>query len=369
MKHWLPLVCWLALCSATCRAQAYKNFSVNAGLDVTSAAKQAILAHWDAYLGSGFKMQAGFWAPEELRRYPKGDLLLSEGYVNPSVYEYQTEKIVLSLEQVDTALYRCRTLFYWHNGTAPLTIFCQVSTYFEQLPIGWRLVNYLTRCTRDWQSRTVGQLTYQFPAGRPFSAEKAALAERFLASMFRDFSIAPFPVTYYLAGSCEEAQHLKGFDYVIGLGNGRICGFYDQVNHLVYAGSLDEAYYHELVHVINPYFPRAHPLLLTGYAALRGGHFGHDLAYHKRRVAAYLVTHPVDLHNPLAFTNLDEQTNPQYVIGGLFCEYALQQGGLPGLKRLFGYGTTDADFYRALEQEFKLTRQALPRFIRQQLGL
>ena len=124
---------------------------------------------------------------------------------------------------------------------------------------------------------------------------------------------------------------------------------------------------HELVHVINPYFPNAHPLFLTGYSALRGGHFGHDLAYHKKRVRTYLATHAIDLHHPLTFTKLDEKTNPQYVMGGIFCEAALRTGGLVKLKRLFSYGTSDEAFYAALKQEFKLDKKDLPRFIEQSL--
>ena len=369
MKPWLLLSLFL-LPALPGVAQRYQHFSLNAGVTANTADKQAILALWDAYLGAGFSQPAQFWAPAEMQQYPKGDLLLSEGYVNPSVYQYSTEKLVLSVEQLDTARYRCKTLFYWRSPADTLrqtTVFCLINTYFVRQQQRWFLSNNLTHYTRDWATETLGYLTYRLPPGRPLNRQKAAIAQAFLAGMFRDFDITPFPVTYYLARTCEEVHHLKGFDYVVGMGNGAVCGFYDEVNHLVYAGGLDEAYLHELVHVINPYFPKAHPLLLTGYSALRGGHFGQDLAYHKKRVQAYLATHTVDLTNPVAFTNLDDKTNPQYVMGGIFCELALQQGGLAKLKRLFSYGTSDEDFFVALKQEFGLTKKQLPQFIKQQL--
>jgi hypothetical protein len=368
--RFLPLFfSWLLLASP-CAAQRYQHFSLNAGVTTTSADKQAVLALWDAYLGSGFAKPAQFWVPAELARYPKGDLLLSEGYVNPSVYQYSTEKLVLSVEKLDTARYRCKTLFYWRSPADTLrqtTVFCLINTYFVRQQQRWFLSNSLTHTTRDWKTETLGNLTYELPPGRPLDHQKAAAAQAFLASMFHDFDITPFSVTYYLAATCEEAQRLKGFDYVVGMGSNAVCGFYDEVNHLVYAGGLGEDYLHELVHVINPYFLKAHPLLLTGYSGLRGGHLGHALAYHKKRVQAYLATHAVDLTKPLQFTNLDDETNPQYVMGGIFCEYALRQGGLPKLKRLFSYGTSDEAFFTALQQELGLSRKQLPRFIAQQL--
>ena len=346
--------------------QQYQHFRLNAGVNATTSDKQAVLTLWDTYLGSQFKNQPQFWAPAELKKYPKGDLLLSEGYVNPSVYQYATQKIVLSIEPVDSAQYRCRTLFYWQNpvdAVPQLTVFCIVNTYFQRQQARWLLVNNLTHYTRDWTTDTVGYLTYRLRPARVLDRTKAAQAHLFLTRLFHDFDISPFPVTYYLATDCEEVHRMKGFDYVVGMGSDKVCGFYDEVNHLVYAGGLGEGYLHELVHVINPYFPKAHPLLLTGYSALRGGHFGHDLAYHKKRVRAYLTTHAIDLQNPLAFTALDEQTNPQYVIGAIFCEAALKAGGLAKLKRLFSYGISDEAFYTALKQEFKLDKKDLPRFI------
>jgi hypothetical protein len=348
--------------------QHYQHFSLNAGVNATSSERQAVLTLWDAYLGSAFKNQVQFWAPVELAKYRKGDLLLSEGYVNPNVYQYTTQKVVLSLALVDSAQYKCRTLFYWRNPAdtlQQLTVFCIINTYFHRQQTQWFLVNNLTQYTSNWSSDTVGYLTYRLPVSRRLNRAKAQQANTFLATLFHDFDIPPFPITYYVAADCEEVQHMKGFDYVVGMGSSNVCGFYDEVNHLVYAGGLDEGYLHELVHVINPYFPKAHPLLLTGYSALRGGHFGHDLAYHKQRVRAYLATHPIDLHNPLTFTSLDEKTNPQYVMGGIFCEAALRAGGLAKLKRLFSYGTSDEEFYTALKQEFKLEKKDLPRFIEQ----
>lgn len=368
MKFWCFLFSlWGGLASAGW-SQHYQQFSLNAGVSVTTPDQQAVLALWDAYLGSGFTHPAPYWAPAELRTYPQGDVVLSEGYVNPNVYQYTTQKLVLSVEPVDSSHYTCRTLFSWQTPTAKgpqVTVFCILNTYFLRQPAGWLLTNALTYYTRNWTTETVGYLRYKLPPARPLNQAQATQANAFLVGVFHDFDIPPFPVTYYLAADCAEAQRLKGFDYVVGLGSSATCGSYDAVNHLVYAGGLGEGYVHELVHVINPYFPKAHPLLLTGYSALRGGHFGHDLAFHKQRVRAYLATHAVDLQHPLAFTALDGQTNPQYVLGGIFCEAALRTGGLAKLKRLFTYGTSDADFYRALKQEFKLEQQDLPRFITQ----
>ncbi|QKG56765.1 hypothetical protein GKZ68_09110 [Hymenobacter sp. BRD128] len=279
---------------------------------------------------------------------------------------------MLSLSRQGDDLYLCRTQFYWEIGAEParqLQVLAIVSVYLQRQHGHWSLRNYLTYSTQRWPTHQVGLLTYRVPPGYRFQRRKARQAASFLAGIFRDFGFAPVPVTYYVAPDCDAIQHLRGFEYVLGsgLGGNPVCGFYDEVNHLVYAGGQGEAYLHELAHVINPYFPQAHPLLLTGFAGLKGGHYGHNLRYHKVRVQAYLASHSVDLTDPLNFTLLDAETNPQYVIGGIFCELALQQGGLPKLKALLGYGTSDADFYRALEHELHLRRSDLPAVIKQQL--
>jgi hypothetical protein len=42
----------------------------------------------------------------------------------------------------------------------------------------------------------------------------------------------------------------------------------------------------------------------------------------------------------------DAVTNPQLVLGGLFCQLTLEKGGLAGLKQLMNYDSDD--FYTAI---------------------
>ncbi|HEX8507274.1 MAG TPA: hypothetical protein VF630_18060 [Hymenobacter sp.] len=159
MKFWCLFIGLLALLPRPGRAQRYQHFGLNAGVNAASPDRQAVLGLWDAYLGSGFTEPSRFWAPAEVARYRRGDVLLSEGYVHPSVYQYATQKVVLSLQAVDSAQYKCRTLFYWPNPAdtlQPLTVFCIVNTYMHRQHGQWRLVNHLTRATRDWATDTVG---------------------------------------------------------------------------------------------------------------------------------------------------------------------------------------------------------------------
>jgi hypothetical protein len=168
--------------------------------------------------------------------------------------------------------------------------------------------------------------------------------------------------------SMPVIMKMRGFDFYIGEGyNTGPGGVTDIANHIVFGGGQDEWYPHEFIHVyINPLFPHAHHYFLEGYATLLGGSKGQSLLWHMRRMNEYLKQHSeVNLSNLLDFWHFDAVTNPQMVFGGLFCQLALEKGGLAELKRLMNYDSDD--FFKAIEMEFGIVKKDLNRFVREKL--
>ena len=57
----------------------------------------------------------------------------------------------------------------------------------------------------------------------------------------------------------------------------------------------------------------------------------------------YLQSHPhIDLSNPFEFNYIDEETNPQYVIGALLCDLIIEKEGKDSLLKVFqNYGSNE----------------------------
>ncbi len=131
-----------------------------------------------------------------------------------------------------------------------------------------------------------------------------------------------------------------------------------------------ENHYHALTHIINEHFPKCHPLLMAGISAYwskEKAHRGKPLIFHIKRFNEYLLKHPeIDLNKVADVYEMDNQTNPQYVLGALLCDKALRMGGMAQLKALFNSGTKDQDLYAAIKDQLKITD--LNSYLRSNIG-
>jgi hypothetical protein len=95
---------------------------------------------------------------------------------------------------------------------------------------------------------------------------------------------------------------------------------------------------------------------------------GHPLKWHLKQLNSYLAKHPkVNLGKLFSFTYMNNYTNPKDTIGGLLCKLALEKGGIATLKKLMTYGTTHADFYRAVKVVFGVDKNHLNEYLRQKI--
>jgi len=190
----------------------------------------------------------------------------------------------------------------------------------------------------------------------------------FIDSLAAIWQIPPVQTDYCFADDIDRVAKALGFDYWPAEGNEiGPRGFTDSKNRIIYSGGSDEWYPHEFVHInINPLFPNAHHYFLEGYATLVGGSSGHDLSWHLRRNYEYIKAHPeVDA---LTFKGVDLHKPAQYFIGGLLCKMAQEKGGLPAIRKLMTYGSTDDELYRAIRDTFGVSKQDVNSFLRKKLA-
>lgn len=158
----------------------------------------------------------------------------------------------------------------------------------------------------------------------------------------------------------------------ISKGMGIECGYFESDNNFVFATKKGGAnHYHEITHFINTFYPKANDLLLTGLSAYISGdkaHYGKSLKYHIDRVENYLKTNKeVDLSNPFDFYFMDEETNPQYVIGALLCDIIIEKKGKEGLLKVFEKYGTNEELLNYLNKEILNDRESLNDVLRERI--
>jgi len=343
------------------------------GLDTLSSDKKEIFNLWRNYLHTrpDSTYNNPYWNDTEKKQYTSYDLLKSEGYINPSLYYFKLSTQVLSITKNDD-YYVIRSLFYLDDKKS-INIWAITNVVAKQINGKFLLYNYLPYYTKGWIDKTVGFIKYHYYPSFNFQKSKADEANAFLLKICKAFSIKPDSLDYYIAPDCDDVFRLQGFDYVMTMGSDVDCGFYDQTNSIIYATATGgENHYHELTHVINKYYPNANGLLLAGIAAYWSkdkASLGKPLIYHIKRVNQYLLNHPeIDLSDPAGFYQMDAETNPQYVIGALICDMALNQGGIKKLQMLFNCGTGDKDLYKAMETELNLKKSDFNSYFRKTIA-
>lgn len=348
-----------------------QNVSINLGLDTTDVERKTVVKLWSDYLHSkpDSIYDNPYWSYKDKLHFKSYDLIKSEGYISPSLYYFNLDNKILSLTKM-TDGFIIKSIFISKKSG---NIFAITNVLAIKVNNKYYLTNYQPIYTSDWISKQIGVINYHYFHEYKVDQKKAQAANDFLKNMSSKFGLKLDTLNYFICRDCDDIFRVKGFDYIFSMGNGQECGFYDHFNNIVYAtAQAGENHQHELVHTLNNYFPQAHGLLLAGISAYWGGenaHKGKPLIYHIKRVNDYLKSHPeIDLNKPTEFWQMDEETNPQYVIGALLCDKALHDGGLNKLKRIFSSGLTDDELIKTIEDELNIKRDKLNFYFRERIS-
>ena len=151
----------------------------------------------------------------------------------------------------------------------------------------------------------------------------------------------------------------------------------DPINQVIFAGNGTEYYPHEIVHLYTTQFwgekgNYYHQWFDEGIATLFGGYLGLPLEYHLDKLKSYLnKNHSVEIKDISSLQleiNNDFQTVPMYTIGGLICKLIYEKEGMVGLFDLLKSGSSDDDFYHAIEKHLGVKKSDFGKFIRSELN-
>jgi len=321
----------------------------NPGVDTLEADVKKAIYFYQQYL-DGFK---GATLPDFKKYWNKNDLAKYK-YPDQMIYGISSDYPTYSMGPSRTILYikpendyiHIKTHFGWIDSLKNITTLCITNHYIkfddEQKPY---FINPVEINSKNWQSRTVRNITYYFPPYHRFNKRKADSLILQIQNLEREWLLEPITIRYYFANTIEEIQRLRGFDFSIGMGNrNKPSGISDDRDNLVYCSGWGENYFHEIVHIyLHPKFPNSP--LNEGLAAFYGGSMGHKLSWHVNRLKVYLREHPeIDLNKLEDFWKMDNYTNPSSTIQGLICDMAFKKDGISGLKRVMAYKTLNELF-------------------------
>ncbi|MDR1198006.1 MAG: hypothetical protein LBK94_03185 [Prevotellaceae bacterium] len=373
MKKIHLLLLLLFCCTILYSQESTPKSFLDANLDITTDSdKSEIFNLWNNYLSSmpDSLYDNPYWNQAEKAKYKSYDLLKSEGFLTPGLYGFDWLKNVVISIISHGDYYVIRSIFYW-DDTAHINLMAIANVVAKKENGAYKLYNWLPFYTRNWFERQVGLIRYKYHPQHPFNISKAEKANELIQFLTDKFDIKVDNIEYYIAPNCLEIMRLKGFDHVAGDGNNlnNLCGFYDRFNNIIYSNSVKgENYEHEIVHLINNFFPDAHGLFLNGlsdYFIEDNIKTGLSITEHFRRMDDYLTKHPeINLNEFDTFYELDGITSPSYFLGLMLCHLCMKKGGIDLLKEALSFGAEDDDLYRFIEQKLNIARNDINKISR-----
>ncbi|PRY48033.1 hypothetical protein B0I27_11720 [Arcticibacter pallidicorallinus] len=353
------LLSLIVFLSINARAQ----ISINPGVDTSGVEVQKALAFYKSYLasfnGKSLPDFSKYWTAEELKERKVPDQIIYAINESP-LYSWMKKGTVLYIKPKPNYIH-FKTQFSYadsSNNIATMAITNSYVAFDKDKPY---FVSPIKINIAAWKQNKVRNITFHYPPYHKFNAKRADSLVADVIMLEKEWNLKPIDIKYYLANTKDELDELRGFDFVVGMGNkDKPGGISDDIDNQVYCGGLGENYFHEVVHV---YLNRLHPQspLIEGLAVFYGGSMGRPVSWHLKRVNQYLEQHPeVDLNNLEDFWYTDPYTNPGSAIHGMICHLIYDKGGFQALKKAMTYTALEDIF----EKELHVAKGEWNRYLR-----
>ncbi|SDS27100.1 hypothetical protein SAMN04487764_1833 [Gillisia sp. Hel1_33_143] len=346
-----------------------QNVTYNHLVDSSNVKTQEVIRLIENYIKSepnklGFNQ---FWNEEDQRNYEHYDFLESE--FKPSLYMDFPIHVLSVKSNNDIYQLKAQYSFCQENGTP--YVLAIVNYYAKPENGSYKLYNALIENRKKWNYKKVGLIDYYFPKYHEFNMDKAEIANDFIHEISKIFDVKPIPFEYYMADDYDEIQNLKGIDYYIGMGGANMPSGKSSFDK-IYGSGLGEDYLHEIYHVqIDQHYPNKNYWITEGLATyLSNSSRGKSLKWHQEKIYNYLKKNPnVNLNNLTDYVNFDQYTDYHYALGSFLIKKIYEKGGWKMIKEMMNSGTSNEEFYAALENCLGIAKSDLNEYIRENLKL
>ena len=341
--------------------------------------QKEILRIWEEFLNRDFRVvddaNLRYWVTSE--RFFAPNRFLSDLYTVKANLKY-SQITVVGLFPVGKDTFNLKTMFSstYDSGKKHQLEYIY-SVYVIKTGEGFKFMSSPQWYFDHWEKKDVGSISYCFDKNRPFNPQLGVRLDSFNRSMSRLFkSDVQLPI-YFVGKNVFEAYQFMGYDYNAEQATFSQQGAYtESLQKIVFAGNGTEYYPHEIVHLYTGLFWGKddiyyHQWFNEGIAVFLGGYQGYPVEWHLKKLKKYLDEHPQEPLNDIStfyFTVDGEyRTNFMYEIGGLICKRIYEAKGMDGLFDLLKSGSTDDDFYKAIEKHFGVKKANFGTFIRNEL--
>ncbi|MBL7931684.1 MAG: hypothetical protein JNL60_07275 [Bacteroidia bacterium] len=334
MKHPLPFFFFLLSCTLSLAQQ--PNVTIHFRVDTTKQEIKEIASLWTNYLNSqpDSIYDNPYWNEAEKQHYKDFDFSRAYMYQLPSkqLLNYYSPTILSIEKEGDN--YAIRTMFAAeglegiYRKSNP---WCITKLYAIKENNKWKLKNALPILTQNWKRKTVGKITFIYPAQHTFNDTLAQKANKFCDRIAKDFQFPDWkPFDFYITENGDELGKLLNFDFYAA---GYTTGIGMNDNRILLGGFGSEYYPHEFVHLIAPRVNR-HYLIEEGFATWQGGVMEKTF-----EESAKILASQIALNDTVTFLDiLDKKWGWQYAAyyttGAIFCKLVYDKGGITALKKL-----------------------------------
>lgn len=339
-----------------------------------------IIEKWQAYLSMEEK-----YTPEKINKYwKKSSFKYPNTYLTRIFQEtdkvHEIENIVISVFPINDKIWELTSMFMRKmNNKSELRYIVRV--YVEQINGEYKFINSTEFLKSNFNKRTVGNITYYYKDKYEFNMLKANKLKSFNQELSEMFNIEEIRFDYFILDNYREIIELRGYEFQYDLNisfqgiSNKNGARTDRINNVIYVGTDTEFYPHELVHLYNYRFfgQKCHKWFDEGFATLLGGSQGKSLDWHVGKLKVFLENNKDFVLNDikkleklkiLPVKDSKTKTGFMYVIGGLIIETIYNNEGFEGLRYFMSSGTTEKDFYNAVEEKFNIKKANFGRFIR-----
>jgi len=340
-------------------------------VDMSNTDIRAVSTLWKSYLSQrlyGFyhKIDTAaykYWNDEEKHLYRDPDLVIATDPYNFN----NSQTNIMSIKAVEQGFYQIMNMKgYVDDSTGRFTKTAIYSVLARKVNDKFKLFNHFYREKEKLTMTRVGNVCYYYPQDHYFNRQEALRFFSFEDSLSKLFHCpVPRSLLYLLDKDPDTLMKRLGFYYCGFPGIGKYGGSFIQSDTIILS-STNENHRHEMV----LYFTkRLNPDVIgffdEGLATYLGGTLGNDFRWHLNYLGEYIRNKPdIDFMNEKKFGYIDDQTNPQYVLGAIIMKYAIDHFGFQKALALLHYSQKKAGPIEVIAKELGISKADLNTFFR-----
>lgn len=237
--------------------------------------------------------------------------------------------LIIGAEEVHKNTVLIKTLFQGYDSlgtTLPIATYRVFAHVHDEQ---WQLESVIETMTEEWNTKSIGGITFYMSPKHKYSSSIARRAVRFCDSLTALFDLPDIEeARYYVTTSRDELASILGFDFYVSTPQGLTYPEKDWV----FTALDTEFHAHELVHLIFRSFSHTHPFIAEGLSTWLGGSLGQNLKALKQQLALDYVRRPGDLTIEKVLEAGQKESLAYYTIGALICRQVFLLRGGSGLK-------------------------------------